>query len=132
MVRGRRGPFAVTRKRTLPPAKPVGWLRKNGELFGFEGSSPDGKDINPGCLRGLDFFIGKKPIANAHLHALAPLGNGQSLLEIDVLRRLRNVERAVGEPCHHRREALELGLGQVSRHQLAERNFGHGAQKEED
>ena len=47
----------------------MGWLRKNGGLFGFEGGSPDGKDINPGCLRGLDFFIGKNPIADASLHA---------------------------------------------------------------
>ena len=116
----------------LPPAAPVGWLRKNRELFGFVGGAPDGKDINPGCLRGLEFLVGKNPIADAHLHSLAPMGNGQTVLEIDALRRLRNVERAVSEPRHHRREALELGLRQVSRHQPAERNLGHCAQKEED
>ena len=51
------GSFAVTRKLKLPPAAPVGWLRKNLELFGFDEGSPDGKDINPGCLRGLEFLV---------------------------------------------------------------------------
>lgn len=87
----------------------MGWLRKTSGSLEFQRFSGS-ENAEPGILGGLQFVLGKGPVADPHLGTLAPAGKAQPLVEGFVLGSFGEEERTLGETSHHRSESLELGL----------------------